>query len=285
MLTTAAAERVGAVCGSPVARARSLSGGCVGDVASAELEDGRRIVVKTGPPGAKLDLEGWMLRALAERSDLPVPAVLADAPDLLVMEHVEGSTGCSRAAEPEAASLLAELHGVTAERFGLERDTLIGGLHQPNAETNTWTEFFRVRRLEHMASECVQAGRAPDALLARARALGERLPELIDEPAAPALLHGDLWGGNIMTDGARVTGFIDPAIYYGHPEIELAFTTLFSTFTPAFYEQYAERRPIAGGFWEERRDLYNLYPLLVHVRLFGGSYLGQAERTLARFGV
>jgi len=285
MLRKDAADRVEAACGSPIARARSLSGGCVGDVVRAELEDGRPVVVKTGPPASNLDLEAWMLRTLAERSSLPVPAVLADAPDLLVMEFVEGSTGCTRDAEPEAAALLADLHAVTADRFGLERDTLIGGLHQPNTQADSWTEFFRTRRLEHMARECVSSGQAPAALLDRARALGERLEALITEPESPSLLHGDLWGGNIMTAGARVTGFIDPAIYFGHPEIELAFTTLFSTFTPEFYERYADRRPIADGFWEERRDLYNLYPLLVHVRLFGGSYLAQAERTLARFGV
>lgn len=79
--------------------------------------------------------------------------------------------------------------------------------------------------------------------------------------------------------------FIDPAIYVAHAEIELAFTTLFSTFGAAFYERYAEHRPIAEGFFEQRRDLYNLYPLLVHVRLFGGSYVGSVENTLGRFGV
>ncbi len=79
-------------------------------------------------------------------------------------------------------------------------------------------------------------------------------------------------------------GFVDPAIYYAHPEIELAFTTLFGTFERPFFDRYHELRPIAPGFFEERRDIYNLYPLLVHVRLFGGSYVSSVERTLRQFG-
>ena len=280
-------ERIATARGSEVVSSRPLSGGCVGQVALVVLASGEQLVAKSG--GTALDTEGWMLRVLAERSRLPVPEVYVSDPDLLVMGYIPGETGCRPEAETHAAELLADLHGVTAGSFGFERDTLIGGLRQPNEPANeagsSWIGFFRERRLLYMAGECVRAGRAPGALLDRVRALAERLPELIDEPEAPALLHGDLWGGNILSAGGRVTGFIDPAVCYGHPEIELAFTTLFSTFSPEFYEAYASRRPIRDGFFETRRDLYNLYPLLVHTRLFGGAYLAQAEQTLSRFGV
>jgi fructosamine-3-kinase len=266
-----------------------LSGGASGDVSAAELSDGRSVVVKIARGSAKgggnLDLEGWMLRYLEERSRLPTPHVYVAEPDLLVMDRVPGSTGARGRAELDAAEHLANLHSITGERFGLERDTLIGGLPQSNTPTGSWIAFFRDQRLTNMARQCVDAGRAPKALLDRVMRLGEKLPKLIDEPEAPALLHGDLWGGNILSEGDRVTGFIDPAIYYGHPEIELAFTALFSTFSQGFYDRYHEIRPIRNGFFEERADLYNLYPLLVHTRLFGGSYLSQAERTLARYGV
>jgi fructosamine-3-kinase len=272
-----------------VVRTERLSSGASGEVAAVELSDGRSLVAKVqrepAENGGNLDLEGWMLRYLAERSELPVPRVHVAEPGLLVMDRVPGSTGARGEAELDAAEHVARLHLITGERFGLERDTLIGGLPQSNAESGSWIEFFRDQRLTNMARQCVDAGRAPEGLLERVQRLGERLPRLIDEPRAPALLHGDLWGGNILSDGDRVTGFIDPAIYYGHPEIELAFTALFSTFTQAFYDRYHEIHPIRNGFFEERADLYNLYPLLVHTRLFGGSYLSQAERTLARYGV
>ena len=99
-----------------------------------------------------------------------------------------------------------------------------------------------------------------------------------------ALIHGDVWTTNVLARAGRITAFLDPAIYYADPEIELAFIGLFGTFGRAFHEAYHSLRPIAPGFFEERRDLYNLYPLLVHVRLFGGSYVGQVERTLAGYG-
>lgn len=93
-----------------------------------------------------------------------------------------------------------------------------------------------------------------------------------------------MWTTNILAQGDRITGFIDPAIYYGHPEVELAFITLFGTFEQPFFDHYHEIRPISTGFFEERCDLYNLYPLLVHTRLFGGSYGTAIERTLHQFG-
>ena len=135
-----------------------------------------------------------------------------------------------------------------------------------------------------MAEEAHKATRLPAALLARIVKLADRLDRWIADESEPALVHGDLWGGNTLVRKGRLVGVIDAAISYSDAEIELAFTTLFGTFGKAFFARYHELRPIAPGFFEERRDLYNLYPLLVHVRLFGGSYVGDVERIVSRFG-
>ena len=139
--------------------------------------------------------------------------------------------------------------------------------------------------LERETNKALLAERATVVWLrARLETLAGQLERWLTEPR-PALIHGDLWGGNVLAASGRISGFIDPAIYYADAEIELAFSTLFNTFGKAFFSHYNELRPLAPGFFEERRDLYNLYPLLVHVRLFGGGYVGSVERTLKRFGV
>ncbi|MGB0670733.1 MAG: fructosamine kinase family protein [Rhodospirillales bacterium] len=278
-------QRLTDLFGSPVTAQSALSGGCVGDVRRVTLADGRRLVVKSGPAGGKLDLEGWMLEYLARQSALPVPKVHHGEPGLLVMDWIEAAGRLDSAAQAHAGHLVAGLHGVTATTFGLERDTLIGGLHQPNPATRHWVDFFRDHRLLHMAEEAERAGELPTDQRIRIDKLAAKLGEIIGEPSAPALLHGDLWGGNVLADQGQIAAFIDPACFYGHPEIELAFTQLFGTFGPAFFDAYREDRAIEPGFFEERLALYNLYPLLVHVRLFGGSYLGSVKSTLDRFGV
>ena len=136
-----------------------------------------------------------------------------------------------------------------------------------------------------MAEVAYQAGRLSALLRSRIDKLAAKLDQYIQEPAQPALIHGDLWTTNILAKDGCIEGFIDPAIYYGHPEIELAYTTLFNTFGEPFLRRYNAVRPIAAGFLEERRDLYNLYPLLVHVRLFGGSYSTSVDRILRQYGV
>jgi fructosamine-3-kinase len=265
-------------------RSRPLAGGCVGDVIQLSMPDGARLVAKFGDPGAHLDLEGWMLRYLRDHSDLPMPRVLFQADRLLVMEHLPNRGAITGDAQRHGAELLAALHGITQTTFGLEKDTVIGGLHQPNPATKSWVEFFRDQRLMYMGGEAVNAGRLPAAMMARVEALCAKLDEWLTEPSAPSLIHGDMWSGNVLCAAGRITGLIDPAIYYADPEIELAFSTLFNTFGDAFFRRYAELRPMADGFFEERRDLYNLYPLLVHVRLFGGSYVQSVDATLARYG-
>jgi fructosamine-3-kinase len=263
----------------------ALHGGMIGEVHRVELADGEAVVAKTGrDDGGQLDIEGYMLRYLAENSRLPVPEVLHSSPALLIMTFMPGSSTLGPSVQSHAAELLADLHSIRSDQFGLDRDTLIGSLHQPNPWTDTWLDFFRDHRLLHMAHAAHDEGRIDARLLSRLVALGDHLDQWIEEPPHPSLLHGDVWTTNVLAADGRVTGFVDPAIYYGHPEIELAFTTLFGTFGPAFFERYHAIRPISPGFMEERRDLYNLYPLLVHVRLFGGGYAASVDATLRRFG-
>ena len=272
------------ITGAPVERISPLGGGCVGDVYRVDLADGKRFVAKTGQAGSGLSIEGFMLESLRRLSNLPVPAVLHADDTLLLMDYIRTSGGIDATAQSHAAELLADLHDVRGGTFGFEAATLIGGLHQPNPQTPRWLDFFRDQRLLYMGREAMKAGRLPSRLMGRIEVLAGKLDRWITEPEFPSLLHGDLWTGNVLTNNGRIAGFIDPAVYYGDPEIELAFSTLFGTFGKPFFLRYNELRCLREGFFEERRDLYNLYPLLVHVRLFGGSYVGSVERTLSLFG-
>lgn len=273
------------VTATAVTDVEALSGGCIGQVYRLRLADGQQLVAKVDEStDPRLNVEGYMLHYLAEHSELPVPKVVHSTSQLLLMTYLPGNSHLDADAQVHAAELLAALHETTAPAFGLERDTLIGGLHQPNPWTERWLDFFREQRLLFMADAGVAAGRLPRDVRTRLARFVAYLEQWLEEPERPSLIHGDVWTTNVLAHNGRISGFVDPAIYYAHPEIELAFTTLFNTFGDPFFARYQALRPLQPGFFEVRRDIYNLYPLLVHVRLFGGSYVHSVDRTLRRFG-
>lgn len=176
---------------------------------------------------------------------------------------------------------LANLHKVKSGKFGLDHDNYMGSLYQHNDFHNDWTEFFIVERLERQVRLAREEGN-----IGRSDVLGfERLYKRLEEifpPTEPALLHGDLWSGNFMVDAKGHACLIDPAVYYGHPEIDIAMSTMFGVFAQRFYEAYNRHNPLEKG-WQNRLEIYNLYPLMVHVNLFGGGYLNAVQRVLRRF--
>jgi protein-ribulosamine 3-kinase len=176
---------------------------------------------------------------------------------------------------------LAKLHSHTHTHFGLDYNNYIGSLKQSNEWQQDGVQFFIEKRLKVQAGLALYNGEIPRALYDKFDSLYKKLPEVL--PAEkPALLHGDLWSGNVMVGSDGWVCLIDPAVYYGNREAELAFTKLFGGFNPAFYQSYTEAYPLEKGF-EERIDIYNLYPLLVHVNLFGSGYLSGIEKVLKRF--
>jgi fructosamine-3-kinase len=281
-------ERLEAVLGQRVTALATMPVGFGLTGFKVDLADGRRLAVKARQDSARVDLrlEGYMLCELAKHSALPVPVVHFAEPDLLVMDFIEtDGGGITPHVERHAAELIAALHATPRPAFGYERDTLIGPLPQPNPQSDRWIPFFRDYRLLAMARTAEVEGKLPAKLLTRLERLAERLDTYLAEPRHPSLLHGDLWTGNVLVRGERIAGFVDPAIYCGHPEIELAFTTMFGTFGRPFFEAYEALLPLEPGFHELRSALYKLYPTLVHVRLFGSAYLPPIERTLARLGL
>ena len=279
-------DRITAATGASVIGLPPLSGGCVGEVYRVHLKGADDVVAKVDRSDApRLDIEAMMLRYLGEKSELPVPQVILGDADLLLIEYIEHDGQRGRKVDIEAADALAALHEIGAEQYGFPQDTLIGGLNLPNQQCDDWVEFFAEYRLRDMARRCLDAEMLDQATVRRVEALADRLDEFIERPNPPALIHGDIWGGNVLVDQGRLKALIDPAIYYADPEVELAFIDMFNTFGPRFYDRYSEHRPIAREFFEIRRQLYNLFPILVHIRLFGGTYVRSLRSTLGRLGV
>ncbi len=233
---------------------------------------------------APFEAEARGLDLLRQTDVLMIPQVIGygehSGKSYLVLEYID--TGKSGPGYWEILGrALAELHSHTQPLFGLDTDNFIGSLFQRNTLTANGHDFFFEQRLLPQAGMALYKGildrSTYDALLR----LRLQLPNLIQNDR-PALLHGDLWSGNVLSTEAGTPALIDPAVYYGFREAELAFTKLFGGFDQRFYDAYDETFPLEPGF-DERVGLYNLYPLLVHVNLFGSGYVSGVERILKQF--
>lgn len=176
---------------------------------------------------------------------------------------------------------LTELHEPVDGAWGWERDGFIGTLPQTNAACPDWATFWRSRRLEPQLELARRRGSLPGSGADWER-LMERLPELLapGDEEGPSLLHGDLWGGNILATARGEPAVVDPAAYRGHREVDLAMSELFGGLDREVYREYEARRPLLPGYREARRGIYQLYYLLVHVNLFGEGYAGSTAATL-----
>jgi protein-ribulosamine 3-kinase len=176
---------------------------------------------------------------------------------------------------------LADLHQVSQESFGYHRSNFIGSLQQTNQLFDSWGEFFMRERMTPMIRLARNSGLVDAGFVQKFdNAMAKIVAEMPEEP--PALLHGDLWSGNLMADDHGNATIIDPAVYYGHREMDLAFTQMFGGFSDQFIRAYDEVFPLEPGF-SKRVGLYNLYPYLVHLNLFGRSYFGHIENTIRQF--
>lgn len=229
--------------------------------------DGREVVVKTTDYDARVEADGLETLAVA---GAPVPAVISVDEDRLVMEAVSGPEDWDA-----LGRALARVHGETASAYGYAIPNFIGALPQTNPWTDSWPEFYAQQRIEPYLSDL------PAHLARRLRAVidDRTLAGLLDHGQTPSLVHGDLWSGNVV-EGRWL---IDPAVHYADRELDHAFSAVFGGLPDRMWSAYEEVWPLDEG-WEERRPALQLYHLLVHVRLFGGSYVGMVAERLDRLG-
>jgi fructosamine-3-kinase len=275
--------------GAAIKGTRRLSGGDINDAFELELASGVSVFLKTNAeaPPSMFPAEARGLEWLREAGAVRIPEVLAVSsgyagePCFLVLELLRpGRQG--RDFDERLGHGLAQLHRFGAPRFGFEGDNFIGSLPQRNAAHTTWAEFFWCERLEPQLERAVKSGRASSRMRDGFERLAARLGRLVGAEEPPSRLHGDLWGGNLHVDDSGAPCLIDPAVYGGHREVDLAMMRLFGGFGEAVFRAYEEVWPLAPGH-AERIALYQLYPLMVHVNLFGGGYGDSVERSLARY--
>lgn len=225
------------------------------------------------------EMEAKGLEELQKARAIHIPSVYGfhDGEDVsfLIMEWVEGSP------KNNTGELLghgvARLHQYRNERFGYVRDNFIGKLVQKQTWSTSWIDYYRDTRLLWQVELAERKKRLPLSLRTKLEQLLENLDQWLPDRCNPSLLHGDLWSGNWITGTSGVPYLIDPSVLYGHHEFEIAFTELFGGFPPSFYRAYEEIYPLSPEY-NDRKPLYQLYYLLVHLNLFGTAYLGSVER-------
>ena len=276
-----------AALGADLLRADPVSGGDINEAFRLTLADGATVFMKANRAAspAFFQAEADGLEALRKTGAIGVPGVIAIGQDarygaFLLLDWVEAARPAPDFWERFGRALAAMHAAPAGERYGWKEDNYIGASPQLNAPRDRWIAFFRDCRLApqlRRAHACLDADDRK-----RAARLLDHLDRWLVEPDRPSLLHGDLWSGNFITGSDGQAWLIDPAVYVGHPEADLAMTELFGGFHDRFHAAYREAAPLRPGYGD-RRDLYNLYHLLNHLNLFGAGYLPAVRRVLRRY--
>lgn len=257
-----------------------VSGGCINSSMIIVLNDRRKIFVKQNGLAYRnmFIAEANGLELLKRTGCIKIPDVIAvhetAKEQFLFLEYID-SAAKTKDFYRDFGEKLAKLHcRRQSDFYGLENDNYIGSTVQVNEMNKSWTAFFAEKRLLFQIELANKKGRSSPALNSAVGKIIRNIDSLLPEPSHPSLLHGDLWGGNYMIDEKGEAVLIDPAVYYGHFEADLAMTELFGGFGREFYDAYDTINRIDQGY-QKRKNLYNLYHVLNHLNLFGGSYLGQ----------
>ena len=281
--------------GAPPRQVQLVSGGDISQAARVEAAGGTFLVKwhahpprpAAGWPGM-FEAEARGLQLLTSAKTVRVPAVLGfgepagNSPAFIAMEWIERGTDSQRAAAALGKGLAA-LHHRTTSVYGLDHHNYCGATPQDNTQCESWVEFYGERRLGFQLALAARRGLMPTARRGRLERVIAGLDRWIDESACqPSLLHGDLWGGNWLAGADGEPALIDPAVYFGDREAELAMCRLFGGFPPDFYRAYDHAWPPAPGR-DGRIQLYQLYHVLNHLNLFGESYGGQVDAILRRY--
>jgi fructosamine-3-kinase len=269
--------------------ASSVGGGCINETQVLSLSNGEKVFLKynSQPPVNFFKREAAGLRLLAQADNGPrIPQVVGLTEDthahFLILEYIEqGRTG--KEYPIQFARALANMHRVTRDHYGLDEDNFIGSTPQKNTPEEDGLTFFREHRLRFQQTLARERGRLPVDIDRKLDRLCDRLDQYLDLTGErPALVHGDLWSGNHFADRAGRACLVDPAAYFGLRETDLAMSELFGRLPQSFYDAYFEAFPVNTNYLQ-RKDIFNIYHLLNHVNLFGGSYLSSVETALNHF--
>lgn len=260
-----------------------IGGGSIADSNIIETSSGKRFFLKTGFSSSMFINEANGLKELRKPGCIKIPEVIAADRDFLLLELVTPGPRMKNFWEVFGRQF-AEMHKFTARSYGFYENNYIGATPQMNipseSEQNNWVEFYLNKRLGFQIELAEKNGYGTPELKRAFSKLAEKIDTILEgSEESPALLHGDLWSGNYITGSEGEPVLIDPAVYYGHREADLAMTYLFGGFSNEFYKAYNEAYPLKDG-WEYRLNIYKLYHVLNHLNLFGTGYYGQALRLM-----
>ena len=264
-----------------------VGGGCINETYNIRFGD-KQFFCKINSASKfphLFEKEAHGLKLIARQNIIKVPAVIGcfefDQHQMLLMEWIDEGQR-TEAFWKKFGEQLAALHRVSNNFFGLNEDNYIGSIPQCNKPSDSWIDFFINNRLQPLIEQCLFKKQLSPKHQSQFEKLYLQLPSIFDKEQRPCLVHGDLWSGNFMCNKNSEPVLIDTAVYFGHSGVDLAMTTLFGGFDPGFYESYHYHNPFPSNF-KEQWEVCNLYPLLIHLILFGSSYLPQIETTVGRY--